>query len=375
METTDFKITEENKEKQVINEREFFGWDHKYTESIPNSDFWLKHLPNRWIATKGLVLWIFAIGSVVPLFLPQRYVWDFLILFTVGILLFLIGIIVPPRVWNEMLFDEYKSGKEVKIYFMREEGNPYMDRIKELESEYFDLELLPIPSIRGFVITLILWIIFFGPIVTFAISVKFVQLSKIVYYLGVGVLVFEIVHNLISRKINFIENQKIQARKEEIKDEAKRLLSYSYQNGREFSTQAESGSDRVELNKLNFLEEIKRKFGEVSSAIVFLIIGKGPVTKKILDALEDSVPSKVIDFSVTSTQDAVNKITEITLSMGNLEEEALAYDEKFLEKIIETAVNSGINVEMSSKFNYDGNEAYLLAFVSRDVSNLENFNA
>lgn len=375
METTDFKITEENKEKQVINEREFFGWDHKYTESIPNSDFWLKHLPNRWIATKGLVLWIFAIGSVVPLFLPQRYVWDFLILFTVGILLFLIGIIVPPRVWNEMLFDEYKSGKEVKIYFMREEGNPYMDRIKELESEYFDLELLPIPSIRGFVITLILWIIFFGPLVTFTISVKFVQLSKIVYYLGVGVLVFEIVHNLISRKINFIENQKIRARKEEIKAEAKRLLSYSYQNGRGFSTQAESGSDRAELNKTNFLEEIKRKFGEVSSAIVFLIIGKGPVTKKILDALEDSVPSKVIDFSVTSTQDAVNKITEITLSMGNLEDEALAYDEKFLEKIIETAVNSGINVEMSSKFNYDGNEAYLLAFVSRDVSNLENFNA
>jgi len=51
------------------------------------------------------------------------------------------------------------------------------------------MELLPIPSIRGFIITLILWIIFFGPLVTSAISVKFVELSKIVYYLGVGVLV------------------------------------------------------------------------------------------------------------------------------------------------------------------------------------------
>lgn len=236
------------------------------------------------------------------------------------------------------------------------------------------MELLPIPSIRGFIITLILWIIFFGPLVTFAISVKFVELSKIVYYLGVGVLVFEIVYNLISRKINFVENQKIQARKEEIKAEARRLLSDSYQDRREFSTQAEPCSDRAELNKLNFLEEIKRKFGEFSSAIVFLIIGKGPVTKKILDALKDSVPSKVIDFSVTSTQDAVNKITEITLSMGNLKEEGLAYDEIFFEKLIETAVKNGVNVTMSSKFNYGSKEAYFLGFVSRNISNLENLN-
>jgi len=135
-------------------------------------------------------------------------------------------------------------------------------------------------------------------------------------------------------------------------------LSYSYQDRREFSTQAEPCSDRAGLNKLNFLEEIKRKFCEFSSAIVFLIIGKGPVTKKISDALKDSVPNKVIDFSVTSTQDAVNKITEITLSMGNLKEEGLAYDEIFFEKLIETAVKNGVNVTMSSKFNYGSNEAY-----------------
>ena len=128
---------------------------------------------------------------------------------------------------------------------------------------------------------------------------------------------------------------------------------------------------KSEQAKQQFMNQLRREGVTLTYALIFLLKGTGPALKKIYNKIQDE--HSVIDLSNKDLdlKDALNKVSDVQLSLGRIREDALVYDNFNIKEMKKMAAACGVKVVISKTFDKDGKPARYISFLGKNKESIE----